>query len=85
MEDGIRRKKIPINELEFLATRHVVFPLFPSTKYHRIITGHSTSVSYNNKQGRTHSPMCNVLTIEIMLENLIKHLFHLSAVHIPRK
>ena len=39
-------------------------------------------MSYINKQGGTHSPMCNRLTIEIW-EICIKHLSHSPAVHIP--
>ena len=69
------------NELELLAFRHVVFsflPLFPNTKHLRIMTGNSTSVFYINKQGGTHSPMCNKLTIEIW-KIFIKHLSHLLA------
>ena len=68
-------KLLHINELELLAIKHAVssfLPLFPITKQLRIMTDNSTSVSYINKQGGTHSPMCNKLTIEVW-EICIQH------------
>ena len=80
-------KLLHINELELLAIKHAVssfLPLFPNMKHLRIMTDNSTSVSYINKQGGTHSPMWNKLTIEVW-EICIQHLPHLSAAHIPGK
>ena len=48
------------------------------------LTDNSISVSYINKQGGTHSPTCNKLTIEVW-EICIQHLSHLSGAHIPGK
>ena len=80
-------KLLHLNKIELLAIKHVVYsflPLFPNTKHFRIMTDNSTSVSYINKQGSTHSPMCNKLTIKVS-EICIQHLSHLSAAHIPGK
>ena len=80
-------KLLHINELELLAIKHAVssfLPLFPNMKHLRIMTDNSTSVSYINKQGGAHSPMCNKLTIEVW-EICIQQLLHLSAAHIPGK
>ena len=70
-----------------LAIKHAVYsflPLFPNIQHFRIMTDNSTYVSYINKQGGRHSPMCNKLTIEVW-EICIQHLFHLSEAHIPDK
>ena len=48
------------------------------------MTDNGPFVSYINKQGGTHSPTCNKLTIEVW-EIYIQHLSHLSAAHIPGK
>ena len=80
-------KLLHINELELLAIKHAVssfLPLLTNTKHLRIMTDNSTSVSYINKQGGTHSPTCNKLTIEVW-EICIQHLSHLSGAHIPGK
>ena len=56
------KKFLHVNELKLLAIRHAVFsflPLFPNTKHLRIMTDNNTSVSYFNKQGGTHLPICN--------------------------
>ena len=74
-----------INCLETLAIKFAVSSLlylYRGIKHVRIMSDNATAISYVNKQGGTHSVMCNDIAVEIW-EIYIGQGVHTSAAHIP--
>ena len=81
------KTKLHINVLELTAIKFAIVSLLPlqiGTKYLRVMTDNSTTISYVNRQGRVRSMLCNNVTREIW-EFYIKRGVYISAAHILGK
>ena len=82
---SLEEQPMHINCLEILAVKLALFSLLPlrkDTQHVRIMSDNSTAISYINRQGGTHSLICNDIAVEIW--GFCRELgVHISAAHIP--
>ena len=77
---SLEEQGLHINCLETLAINFAVYTLL-YLKLVRIMSDNRTAISYINKQGGTHSMMCNDIAVDIW-EICIGQGVHISAAHI---